>query len=200
MKSSAEYAASVRRKADAQLRARQRRRRTGGMVLMCVLCVSIAVTLPQWAQGHKSASPSAEYTAYASDAGLKGEATDATHEKFDEECAFHTYAALNRCLSAIDPHWSDVPIPQLPDYRLAALYWVPSRAAIRAEYAAPAGNVVVCTIVRADAAPSDDENSYIYRTAAGIVQMDLTDLSRPAAAQLISVVSYSMLGELSVSE
>ena len=104
MKSSAEYAASVRRKADAQLRARQRRRRTGGMVLMCVLCVSIVVTLPQWAQGHKSASPSAEYTAYASDAGLKGEATDATHEKFDKECAFHTYAALNRCLSAIDPH------------------------------------------------------------------------------------------------
>lgn len=200
MKSSAEYAASVRRKADAQLRARQRRRRTGGMVLMCVLCVSIVVTLPQLAQGHKSASPSAEYTAYASDAGLKGEATDATHEKFDEECAFHTYAALNRCLSAIDPHWSDVPIPQLPDYRLAALYWVPSRAAIRAEYAAPAGNVVVCTIVRADAAPSDDENSYIYRTAAGIVQMDLTDLPRPAAAQLISVVSYSTLGELSVSE
>lgn len=200
MKSSAEYAASVRRKADAQLRARQRRRRTGGMVLMCVLCVSIVVTLPQWAQGHKSASPSAEYTAYASDAGLKGEATDATHEKFDEECAFHTYAALNRCLSAIDPHWSDVPIPQLPDYRLAALYWVPSRAAIRAEYAAPAGNVVVCTIVRADAAPSDDENSYIYRTAAGIVQMDLTDLPRPAAAQLISAVSYSTLGELSVSE
>lgn len=200
MKSSAEYAASVRRKADAQLRARQRRRRTGGMVLMCVLCVSIVVTLPQWTQGHKSASPSAEYTAYASDAGLKGEATDATHEKIDEECAFHTYAALNRCLSAIDPHWSDVPIPQLPDYRLAALYWVPSRAAIRAEYAAPAGNVVVCTIVRADAAPSDDENSYIYRTAAGIVQMDLTDLPRPAAAQLISVVGYSTLGELSVSE
>lgn len=194
MKSSTEYAASVRRKAAERIEARKRRRRAVEMTLVCVLCIGTALTTPYWQRASHS---SAEHTAYASDISLKSDASSPEAELDAAATAsrtFQNFPELNRFLADLDPHWATVPIPQLPDYRLTTLCWAPSSAAIRAEYHSAANRTVVCTVVQLPS--SADDASYVYRTANGAVSFDLSDLPRSEADRLTAAVTYLPLAAI----